>query len=169
MIVFDSSTLLLLAKSGLLDNFISDYTDEIIIPVEVKEESCDRKNSFDALLIQERIAEKKIKAVKVHNIKLCEKFMQDFSIAKGEAEALVLSLEKKAALLAVDDKNAIKASRILKIPFTTAISILVRLAERRIIDINKAKEDLRLLAVYGRYKDTTIREVRERLKITKED
>lgn len=168
MIVFDSSTLLLLVKSGLLDNFISDYTDEIIIPMEVKEESCDRKNSFDALLIQERIAEKKIKAVKVHNIKLCEKFMQDFSIAKGEAEALVLSLEKKA-LFAVDDKNAIKASRILKIPFTTAISILVRLAEKHIIDINKAKEGLRLLAVYGRYKDTTIREAMERLKITKED
>lgn len=169
MIVFDSSTLLLLVKSGLLDNFISDYTDEIIIPVEVKEEeSCDRKNSFDALLIQKRINEKKIKAVKVHNMKLCEKFMQDFSIAKGEAEALVLAFEKKATLLAVDDKNAIKASKILKIPFTTPISILVRLAERGIIDINKAKEGLELLAAYGRYKDTTIREAMERLKITKE-
>lgn len=77
MIVFDSSTLLLLAKSGLLDNFISDYKGEIIIPMEVKEESCDRENSFDALLIQERIAEKKIKAVKAHNMKLCEKFMQE--------------------------------------------------------------------------------------------
>ena len=65
MIVFDSSTLLLLVKSGLLDNFISDYTDEIIIPVEVKEEeSCDRKNSFDALLIQKRINEKKDKGSK---------------------------------------------------------------------------------------------------------
>lgn len=95
--------------------------------------------------------------------------MQDFSIAKGGAEALVLAFEEKAALLAVDDKNAIKASKILKIPFTTAISILVRLAERGIIDINKATEGLGLLAVYGRYKDTTIREARERLKITKEE
>ena len=169
MIVFDSSTLLLLAKSGLLDNFISDYTDEIIIPMEVKEESCDRKNSFDSLLIQKRIDEKKIKAVKVHNMKLCEKFMQDFSIAKGVAEALVLAFEEKTALLAVDDKNAIKASKILKIPFTTAISILARLVERGIIDINKAAEGLGLLAVYGRYKDTTIREAKKRLKITKEE
>jgi predicted nucleic acid-binding protein len=168
MIVFDSSTLLLLAKAGLLDDFISDYSGEIIIPMEVKKESCDRKDSFDSLLIQERIDEKKIKALKVHNTKLCEKFMQDFSIAKGEAEALVLAFEEKAALLAVDDKNAIKASKILKIPFTTAISILVRLAERGIIDINKAKEGLGLLAAYGRYKDTTIREAMERLKITKE-
>lgn len=75
MIVFDSSTLLLLAKSGLLDDFIADYRGEFIIPSEVKEEICDRKNSFDALLIQKRIDEEKIKAVKVHNIKLCEKFM----------------------------------------------------------------------------------------------
>jgi predicted nucleic acid-binding protein len=166
MIVFDSSTLLLLAKSGLLDNFINDYKDEIIIPSEVKEESCDRKNSFDALLIQKRIDEKKIKTVKVHNIKLCEKLMQDFSIAKGEAEALVLSLEKKTALFAVDDKNAIKASKILKIPFTTAISILVRLVEKGVVDISRASEILERLAAYGRYKNTTIREAKERLNIS---
>ncbi len=169
MIVFDSSTLILLAKVELLDDFIGDYKGEIIIPNEVKEECCSRKTSFDALLIRRRIEEKKIKTVKIHNAELSEKFMKDFSIAKGEAEALVLFIEKKALLFAVDDRNAIKACKILKIPFASAFSILVRMVERGILDIIKAKVKLEMLAKYGRYKDSMIKEAKERLNIAGEE
>jgi len=47
MIVFDSSTLILLAKAELLDAFIDDYKKAVIVPQEVNEECCHRKNSFD--------------------------------------------------------------------------------------------------------------------------
>ena len=166
MIVFDSSTLILLAKVELLDDFINDFNGEVIIPLEVKEECCNKKNSFDALLIGRRIAEHKIRVVKIHNAELCKKFMLDFSIAQGEAETLVLLTEAKAALLAVDDRNAIKACRILNIPFTSALAILIRLVERGIIDTNKAKVKLDLLVKNGRYKDTMIKEAKLRLNIT---
>src|SRR3990167_2477515 len=114
MIVFDSSTLILLAKAELLDAFIDDYKKVVIIPQEVNEECCSKKDSFDALLIRKRIEEKRIKTARIHNTELCERFIKDFSIDMGEAEALVLFLEKKALLLAVDDKNAIKACKILR-------------------------------------------------------
>ena len=170
MIVFDSSTLILLAKVEILDDFLNDYNGEVIIPYEVKEECCSRKNSFDALLIGRRVDEKKIKTGKIRNVKLCEKFMKDFSISRGEAEALVLFIEKKAEtkteLFAADDKNAIKASKILMIPFTSALAILTRLVEKGIIDNTKAKVKLGMLARYGRYKDSMIKEAKERLHIT---
>ena len=165
MIVFDSSTLILLAKVELLDAFIDDYKKVVIIPQEANEECCSKKDSFDALLIRKRIEEKKIKTARIHNIELCERFIKDFSIDRGEAEALVLFLEKKALLLAVDDKNAIKACKILKIPFVSALTILVRLVARGIIETDDARKKIDILAKYGRYKDTMIEEARERLNL----
>ena len=165
MIVFDSSTLILLAKAELLDAFIDDYKKVVIVPQEVNEECCSRKDSFDALLIRKRIEEKKIKTAKIHNVELGKRFMKDFSIDRGEAEALVLFLEKKALLLAVDDKNAIKACKILKIPFASALTILVRLVARGIIESDDARKKIDIFAKYGRYKDTMIKEAREGLNL----
>jgi predicted nucleic acid-binding protein len=163
MIVFDSSTLILLAKIELIDAFIDDYKKVVIIPQEVNEECCSKKDSFDALLIRKRIEEKKIKTARIHNNELCERFIKDFSIERGEAGALVLFLEKKTLLLAVDDKNAIKACKILKIPFASALTILVRLVARGAIENDDARKKIDMLAKYGRYKDTMIQEARERL------
>ncbi|MBI5678767.1 MAG: hypothetical protein HZC52_09855 [Planctomycetes bacterium] len=165
MIVFDSSTLILLAKVELLDAFIDDYKKVVIIPQEVNEECCSKKGSFDALLIRKRIEEKRIKTARIHNTELCERFIKDFSIDMGEAEALVLFLEKKALLLAVDDKNAIKACKILKIPFASALTILARLVVRGVIESDAARKKIDVLAKYGRYKDTMIKEARERFNL----
>ena len=122
MIVFDSSTLILLAKVELLDYFIGDYKGMVLVPKEVEAECSHKKDTFDALLIQKRISEKKIDVSEVSNVVLCKKFMEDFSIDRGEAEAIALALDKRAKLIGVDDRNAIKACRILKIPFTSAAS-----------------------------------------------
>ena len=121
--------------------------------------------SFDALLIRKRIEDKKIKTARIHNIRLCEKFMKDFSIDRGEAEALVLFLEKKALLLAVDDKNAIKACKILKIPFASALTILVRLVVKGVIENDEARKKIDILAKYGRYKDIMINEARKKAQL----
>lgn len=45
---------------------------------------------------------------------LVRKLMDDFSIDVGEAEALTLALNKKDAMIATDDRNAIRASKLLK-------------------------------------------------------
>ena len=56
MIVFDSSTLILLAKCELFDIFIKSYGKHVIIPKTVQME-CLEKKTFDALLIEKRIEE----------------------------------------------------------------------------------------------------------------
>lgn len=165
MIIFDSSTLILLAKVGLLDYFIGNYKGRILIPEEVEAECCHRKDSFDSLLIQKRIEEKSINVFKVSNVVLCKKLMEDFSIDRGEAEALVLALDKRAKLIGVDDRNAIKACRILKVPFTSAASILVRLVEHGVISSDAARVSLELLIKYGRYSAVIINQLKNRLKL----
>lgn len=165
MIVFDSSTLILLAKVELLDDFLGDYRGKVLIPGEVEKESCTRKNSFDALLIRKRIQEKRIGVVKVSNAELCGQLMKDFRLCRGEAEALVLAIEKKVKLVATDDKNAIRACRLLKVPFTSAVAILVRMADKGAIDIRRAKAVFETLTQYGRYSDKVIKEAKKGLKI----
>jgi predicted nucleic acid-binding protein len=48
----------------------------------------------------------------------------------GEAEALVLALEKEAVVVATDDRNAIRACKVLRINFVTSLGILVRAVEK---------------------------------------
>jgi predicted nucleic acid-binding protein len=163
MIVFDSSTLILLAKVELLDDFLGDYQGKVLIPPEVEEESCARKESFDALLLRKRIQENRIMVAKVSSGRLREQLMRDFNICRGEAEALALAIEKKANLVATDDKNAVKACKLLKIPFASAIAILIRMADKRLLDKDRIKTMLDALQKYGRYSDAIIKDARERL------
>ena len=163
MVVFDSSTLILLAKADILDNFINDYEGKLLVPREVEKESCERKMSFDALLIRKRIQEKIIGVANISNASLCARLMEDFRLGRGEAEALVLSIERRAKLVATDDKNAIKACKLLKLSFTSAIAILIRLLEKGVIDTEKAKEAINALIKYGRYRSEIVREAKQRL------
>jgi predicted nucleic acid-binding protein len=165
MIVFDSSTLILLAKAEMLDCFLDDYQGKVLIPREVEAESCARKKSPDSLLLQKRIQEGRIKVVRVSSARLCGQFMRDFNMSRGEAEALALAIEKKANLVATDDRNAIKACKLLRIPFASAIAILTRMAERKAIEADRVGAALNALQKYGRYSDEIIREASEKLKI----
>lgn len=163
MVVFDSSTLILLAKADILDQFINDYEGKVLVPREVEKESCERKMSFDALLIRKRIQEKIIGVANISNTSLCARLMEDFRLGRGEAEALVLAIERKAKLVATDDKNAIKACKILKLSFTSAIAILIRLSEKGAIETERIKAALNTLIKNGRYSGEILKEVKERL------
>ena len=164
MIVFDSSTLILLAKAEFLDDFIGDYDGKVLIPREVEIECCDKKNSFDALLIRKRVQEKKILVAKISNTELCGRLMLDFRICRGEAEALILVLETQGKLVATDDKNAIKACKVMNIPFTAAMAILVRMTKKGTFGPDRARAILDALIKYARYSDTLIKEAKKDLK-----
>jgi len=105
MIVFDASTLILIAKAELLDSFLTGIELEAAIPVEVEKECCGVKKSLDALLIQKALDDSRLKVVAVKNKKLVVKLQGDFSLGRGEAEAIVLALAEKAEVLGMDDKN----------------------------------------------------------------
>jgi predicted nucleic acid-binding protein len=163
MIVFDSSTLILVTKLELLDLFLAAVKQEVIIPKEVERECCGVKKTLDALVIQKALDESRIKARAVKNMKLVAQLQATFSLGKGEAEAISLALQEKAHLLGVDDQSGINACKLMGIPFTTAIAILVRSREKGFIDRDSALEKLGTLAMIGRYKRSIIEDAKLKL------
>lgn len=75
---------------------------------------------------------------------------------KGETEAIVLFLQENADILAIDDHKAINVCKIYQIPFITALTFVVAALDARIIMKDEAKEMVRNLGIYGRYKDELI-------------
>lgn len=163
MFVFDASTLILLAKVELLDPFLADVTLEVAIPAEVERECCSAKKTLDALMIQKALDESRIKVMAVKNKKLAAKLRTDFSLGKGEAEAIALALKEKAQLSGIDDKNGINACKLLGVRFTTAVGVLVRSCEKGLIGRSDALAKLTALAKYGRYKSSIIEDARLKL------
>jgi predicted nucleic acid-binding protein len=159
-IVFDSSTLILLAKIEIL-NIISEDI-QIIIPEMVRSE-CIGRDLFDAKLISSLITNGKIKAARVTKKETVEKLCKDFKIHIGEAEALALALKKKLPL-AVDDLTSIKACRILNHKFTTAIHFLISVTENGKINRDVALVKLEKLSLYGRYNKRILEDATKRLK-----
>lgn len=163
MIVFDASTLILIAKTGLLDHFLANAKGLASIPRKVEKECCGSTKTLDALIIQRAIEESRIAVREVKSRRAVAKLQADFSLGQGEAEAIALAVREKASLLGIDDKNGINACKLLSVPFTTAIGILVRSKETGLLEPSDALAKLALLARYGRYKESIIEDARARL------
>ena len=163
MFVFDSSTLILIAKIELLDMFLSEIGMEVAIPRAVEEECCGGKKTLDALMIQKAVDESRIRVRSVKNRKLVLKLEADFSMGRGESEAIALALQERARLVGVDDKRGINACKLTGVPFTTAIAILLRSRQKGLIDKDDALARLSSLARYGRYKSSILEDAKRRL------
>jgi hypothetical protein len=163
MLIFDSSTLILTAKIELLDAFLKDIAMEIAIPRAVEDECCGGKKTLDALMIRKALDESRIKVRSVRNRRLVAKLEEDFSMGRGESEAIALALQEKALLVGIDDKNGINACKLAGIPFTTAVGILVRSGQKGLIDRSDALVKLSALAKYGWYRDAILEDAKLRL------
>ena len=163
MIVFDASTLILIAKAELLDLFLTNVSVPVAIPGEVERECCGSKKALDAVVIQKAVDGSRIKTIVIKNHRLVTKLQADFSLGRGEAEAIALAVNEKAQLIGIDDKNGINACKLLGLAFTTAVGILVRSREKGLLEGPEAVEKLRRLAKYGRYKDSIIDDARLKL------
>ena len=159
-VVFDSSTLILLAKVEIL-RIITEHI-KVIVPEVVREE-CIVKNTLDCKLISSLIEEGKIKVLRVAKQETVAKLRKDFNIHPGEAEALCLAIGRKAPV-AVDDLPTIKACKILNQTFTTAIHFLIDITKRGKIDGDNASIKLEKLSLYGRYSKRILDDASRRLK-----
>jgi predicted nucleic acid-binding protein len=155
MILFDASTLILLAKIEMLDIFITDFDKKVGISHKVEEEVLEG-SSQDGPLIAKLIQDRRIDVWKARDKKLVRKLIEDFNIDEGEAETLTLAIEKKASLVATDDRNAIRACKLMKFGFTTAIAILVRACEKGLIPADEALAKVQKLQSFARYNKTII-------------
>ena len=164
MLVFDASTLILIAKMA--HSFLVGMEFEVAIPLEVERECRAVKKSLDALMIQKALDESRIKVVVVKNKRLVSKLQGDFGLGRGEAESIALALFKKARVVGIDDKNGINACKLLGIAFTTAIGILVRMREKELLTVNEAIVKLAALGKHGRYKQSILEDAKRKLEAT---
>jgi len=65
----------------------------------------------------------------------------------------------------VRNSITIQASKLLKIPFTAAIDILVRMYEKGVLEKQEAREKLEAQRKYGRYKKEIIEDAKSRLEV----
>lgn len=163
MVILDASTLILIAKTEILDPFLRGVQLEVAIPREVEKECCSVKKSLDALMIQKALDESRIRVIAVRDGKLVAKLQGDFGLGRGEAEAIALALAEKARVLGIDDKSEINACKLFGIAFTTAIGILVQMCEKRLLTTNESLVRLEGLAKQGRYKRSILEDARRRL------
>lgn len=84
-------------------------------------------------------------------------------MGRGESEAIALALQEKALLVGIDDKRGINPCKLVGIPFTTVISILVRTRQKALIDRNDALLKLSALAKHGRYTNSILQDAKLRL------
>ena len=161
--VFDSSTVILLAKIDLFEKFVSNYQGEILIPDRVRAEICVKGREETPLLIK-LIKEKKVNVKKIKKRQQIIKVMEDFNIDRGEAEALMLAIQEKAEAVATDDRNATRACKMLKINFVTAIAFLIRSFEKKLISKDEALLKLRKLQSFGRYGKSILEDATNRIK-----
>jgi predicted nucleic acid-binding protein len=163
MLIFDSSTLILITKIEMLDAFLKHIGMEIAIPKAVEDECRGGKKTLDALVIRKALDESRIKVRGVRNRKLVAKLEEDFSLGRGESEAIALALQEKALLVGIDDKNGINACKLTGVPFTTAVGTLVRSRQKGLIGWSDAPIKLSALAEYGWYMDAILEDARLRM------
>jgi len=156
MIVFDASTLILLAKIDLLQIVLRQHKG--VIPESVKEEIT-YKNTMDAKLIVQQIEEKNLTVIKNPVQEKMNLILKDFPIGKGETAAFLIAREK-GGVLATDDGLAIKVCKIFSVRFVTAIHFLIDAH----LDNFLALEKLKLLKKYGRYSVQIIGDAEERIR-----
>jgi hypothetical protein len=163
MIIFDASTLILLARTGILEVFISNFSGRVFIPEKVKEEVLAKDNE-GAPEIAALIESGRIAVLRSRDNKVQRKLMKDFSIDLGEAEAIALALHEKGAVVATDDGSAIRACKLLKLDFVTAVVILIRATERNLFSKGQALSKLEKLESIGRYKKAIITNAKRQIR-----
>lgn len=160
MVVLDASTPILLVKSDLL-MLLADRT-EIQIPREVEGELLVREELYDARMIKEMLSSRKIEVAKSVSSARLRRVQLDFGLEAGEAAALILAKESNQAL-GTDDGPAIKAAKIIGVPFFTAIHVLLELYQKNRVAREAALAKLDALQKVGRYSAQILEDARKRI------
>ena len=88
----------------------------------------------------------------------------DCAFDKGKAD---LAQSSKASLIAIEDRSGVNACKILRLPFTGALGILIRMREKDMVSEEEAVRKLETLQKFGRYRPDIIEDVKRRLEAKK--
>jgi len=163
MAVADASSVILLAKTGILHPFASNH--DLNIPETVYTEAVERgveKGMADAYRIQELIHEEDLITVTDVDKNQVERITELFGITGGEATAVAAGRQLQELVL-VDDKKGINACKAIDHPYTTAIDIAIRLHELGHLTQQDALNALAKLEDYGCYKTSLVENRRNQI------
>lgn len=163
MVIFDASTLILLARCGLLETFVSRAKRRIVIPLAVRNETL-QQGKGETPFIERLLEQRLIDTEQVNDEAAVQKLMHDFAIDRGETEAIFLAHVSGSAIVATDDRNAIKACRMLGLGYITALSIVISFCEHGILSQSEALLKLEELQRIGRYSQRIIEDAVAALK-----
>lgn len=163
MVIFDASSLILLARCGLLECFISRTKRQIIIPLAVRNETL-QPGKEETPFIEKLLEKRAIVMEQVSDEAAVNKLMSDFAIDRGETEAIFLAHCAGNAIVATDDRNAIRACRMLGLGYITALSIVISLCEHGALSKTEALLKLEQLQRIGRYSKRIMEDAFETLK-----
>jgi predicted nucleic acid-binding protein len=161
VIILDTSTLILLAKIELLP-LLAEKT-ELKITQEVQDEALFKPKLYDARVIAEMLHRGTIQVAKGTHGSIRQQIQNDFGLGPGEASALLLAREMNAPL-ATDDGLAIKAAKIMGIPFLTSIHVVTELYVKSRISQKTALVKLERLEEIGRYSLQIMEDARKSIK-----
>lgn len=158
MVVADASSVILLAKAGVLRQFAS--SNDLVIPEIVYQEAVERgleSGREDAYRIEELIDEEKIVVSETDETDETEKdrIGDLFGITGGEAAAVAAGLTRDVLVL-VDDRKGINVCKARDHPFATAIDVVVRLYELDTLSGRAASNALDDLETYGWYERSLV-------------
>ena len=161
MITGDACSIILLAKSSILEEFAKRRN--IIIPPEVYHEimAGKEKSSFDALLTEKLIKEEKITIKKISNPQIAEKLSKDFGLGKGESEAITLALTTPNRIILTDNRQGRKTAKIHGLTLIGSVEVVVALYKLKHIPKEKALSSLEMLKKIGWFEDSLIERAKE--------
>ena len=157
-LVLDASTAILLAKIGLLRELAGEGN---IWMAEVAFMEATAKDVDDARVIRALSEEGLLKRASPRGGR--GKFEKDFRLDPGEAETIALAQEM-GAIAGTDDGPAIRCLKVLGLPFTSAIALLLAMAEARLVAQELAIELLSKLERFGRYDHRILEDVSRRIR-----
>jgi predicted nucleic acid-binding protein len=162
-LVLDASTAILLAKAHLLHSVASTVDCWIggVAAVEAQ-----AKRTDDAVAIARLLESGGLHQDTVQEG--LDDLMRDFNLHAGEAEAVLLA-QRRSAVCGTDDGRAIRCCKVLGIPFTTAIGLLVALAEAGEVESALASERLHELERHGRYHPRILEDAAIRIRAVREN
>lgn len=161
MFIIDSSSMILLAKIGLIEKFLSER--EAVIPSSVYNESVSRgkdKGREDAYIIEALVKSGKIEIKEPHK-STCIEVGTLFNLHGGERDVLALAKDMNIKCIICDDKKAINASKVLGLKFITALNIIVAMCSKDEISKEEAEKQIDMLDEFGWYNIKLIKKARQ--------
>jgi predicted nucleic acid-binding protein len=160
--VSDATSLILLAKVGLLELFTN--RNSMVVPQRVFDEVVKGKDKgrVDAFSVEKLRDENKL-SITFPNEETKGKIQKLFNIKGGELDVLAISLETNATIL-TDDKKCLNAAKALKLEFITTLDVIVALSKRGTISREGALKCIDGLEEYGWYTKDLIKIYKEAVK-----